>query len=59
MSAVQNDMGQFADNRGTVFAANFPNQALTMGGQYAIQPGFNEHSGEYLSHRHSRCQRWA
>lgn len=39
MSAVQNDMGQFADNRGTIFSANFPDQPITMGGQYVIQPG--------------------
>ena len=38
MSAVQNDMGQFADNRGTLLSANFPNQPITMG-QYVIQPG--------------------
>lgn len=25
MSAVQNDMGQIADDRGTIFSANFPN----------------------------------
>jgi hypothetical protein len=45
MSAVQNDMGQFADNRGTIFSANFPNQPLTMGGRYVIQPGLNSHDG--------------
>ncbi len=39
MSAVQNDMGQFADNSGPFFGANFPNQPITMGGQYSIQPG--------------------
>jgi hypothetical protein len=45
MSAVENDMCQFADNRGYVFAANFPNQLLSVGSQYAIQPGSNSHSG--------------
>ena len=45
MSAVQNDMGQFADNRGTLFSANFPDQPITMGGQYVIQPGLNTHDG--------------
>ena len=48
MSAVQNDMGQFADNRGTVFAANFPDQPISMGGQYVIQPGLNSHDGYQL-----------
>jgi YD repeat-containing protein len=38
MSAVQHDMGQFADNFG-FFTANFPDQPITMGGQYSIQPG--------------------
>jgi hypothetical protein len=45
-SAAQNDMSQFANNRGSVFAANFPNQPLTMAGQYAIQPGLNSHSSD-------------
>jgi len=45
MSAVQNDMGQFADNRGTLFSANFPNQPITPGGEYVIQPGLNTHDG--------------
>jgi len=45
MSAVQNDMGQFADNRGTIFSANFPDQPITMGGQYVIQPGLNSYNG--------------
>lgn len=45
MSAVQNDMGQFADNRGTIFSSNFPHVPLTLGGQYAIQPGLNSHDG--------------
>jgi hypothetical protein len=44
----QNDMGQFADNAGTIFAANFPNQPLVMGGQYLIQPGFNAHNGSII-----------
>jgi RHS repeat-associated protein len=43
MSAVQHNMGQFADNRGTLFAANFPDQPLTLGSQYLIQPGLNSH----------------
>jgi len=38
-------MGQFADNRGTLFSANFPNQPLAMSGQYVIQPGLNTHDG--------------
>jgi hypothetical protein len=45
MSSVQNDMGQFADNRGILFSANFPEQPITMGGQYVIQPGLNTHDG--------------
>jgi RHS repeat-associated protein len=48
MGAVQNDMGQFADNRGTVFSANFPVQPITMGGRYLIQPGLNSHDGGQL-----------
>jgi hypothetical protein len=44
MSAVENNMGQFADNRGYIFAANFPNKPLAIGGQYSIQPGLNPHS---------------
>src|ERR1700676_2754700 len=39
MSAVEEDMGQFADNRGLFFAANFPDQPITMGSQFTIQTG--------------------
>jgi RHS repeat-associated protein len=46
MSAVQNDMGRFADNRDTVFAANFPDQPIQLGNQYVIQPGFNPHTSD-------------
>jgi RHS repeat-associated protein len=45
MSAVQNDMNQFAKNRGYFFAANFPNQPIRMGARYFIQPGVNSHNG--------------
>jgi hypothetical protein len=48
MSAVQNDMGQFADNNG-FFAANLPDQPLTIGGQYSIQPGITMMSNDALS----------
>jgi RHS repeat-associated protein len=49
MSAVQGDMGNFADNSGTVFSANFPDQPITMGGQYSIQPGLNNYNGGQFS----------
>jgi RHS repeat-associated protein len=48
MSAVQNDMGQFADNAGTIFAAKFPDSPITAGGQYLIQPGFNGGNGNVI-----------
>jgi hypothetical protein len=44
MSAVQDDMGQFADNHGPFFGAYFPNQPIAMGGQYSIQPGVMNHT---------------
>jgi RHS repeat-associated protein len=41
MSAVQNDMGQFADHLqpGDFSPSIFPDQPITMGGQYSIQVG--------------------
>ena len=39
---------QFADNNG-FFAANFPDQPLTIGGQYSIQPGITMMSNDALS----------
>ncbi len=45
MARVQNDMGEFADNRGTLFATAFPRQPLRLGSNYAIMPGLNTHSG--------------
>jgi hypothetical protein len=41
-------MGQFANNAGTIFAANFPDQPVTQGGEYLIQPGFNGHNGSVI-----------
>jgi hypothetical protein len=35
-TAVQSNMSQFADNRSLIFAAKFPNQPITMGGEYTI-----------------------
>jgi RHS repeat-associated protein len=49
MSAVQKDMGQFADNRGSFFAANFPDQPLTMGGQYSIKPAVMTYTANMYS----------
>jgi hypothetical protein len=46
MSSVQNNMAQFADNRNTIFAANFPSQPIQLGGQYVIQPGLNPHTSD-------------
>src|SRR6266446_4740819 len=48
MSAVQSNMSQFANNRGALFAANFPRRPLHLGGQYVIQPGVNSHDGQIL-----------
>jgi RHS repeat-associated protein len=39
MSAVQNDMGQFADNQSPFFGAIFPDEPISLGGQYSIQAG--------------------
>lgn len=49
MSAVQNDMGQFADNRGSTFFAKFPDQPITMGSRYSIQPGVMIYSANMYS----------
>jgi hypothetical protein len=38
MAAVQNNMGQFADNQGSFFASTFPSQPITMGGGNLSQP---------------------
>jgi hypothetical protein len=48
MAQVQNDKGQFADNWGTIFAAQFPDQPLVTGGRYSIQPGLNSHNGSII-----------
>jgi RHS repeat-associated protein len=45
MTAVQNDMGWFADNRDWIFATNFPTQPISMGNQYTITPGLTNHVG--------------
>jgi hypothetical protein len=40
MAAVQNDMGQFADNNQmTGFVSSFPDQPIALGNRYTIQPG--------------------
>jgi RHS repeat-associated protein len=44
MSAVQSDMSHFANNRGLIFAANFPGR-ISPGARLAIQPGLNSHDG--------------
>ena len=51
MSAVQNDMGQFADNQGLFFGAYFPDQPITMGGRYTIQPGVMNNTANMYGRR--------
>jgi len=45
MSSVQNNMGQFADNRSLPFAADFPSAPLQLGQQYDIFPGLTTAGG--------------